>query len=178
METKDYWSLGISILALCVTVIWNLHNRKHTNGIAKQIRSEAFTLDDWKTKRSDVLRALRDLEASFDRLRVLTTGAHGKNALDDQIANEGRTLTLAFNALQRELERIAPTWVVIAYGDEKGGETDWDQIHTILDQARQLQDPDAMRAHLKGIEVCAKSISTKINGSLVQRTAELDPANT
>jgi hypothetical protein len=72
VDTKDFLTLGMSGLALATIVVWNILNRRHTDSVAKSIRSEAFTLDEWKSKRSEVLRTLRELEAGFDRLRSLT----------------------------------------------------------------------------------------------------------
>lgn len=177
METKDFITLGMSGVALLTTIVWNLHNRRHTDRVAREIRSETFTLDEWKSKRSEVLRTLRELEASFDRLRSLVTGAHQADALDKEVETEGRSLTSAFGALQRELDRIGPVWAEIAYGETQGGETDWDLVHAILDDVRSINDPDAKRARLAAVGVHGRSIAATINRQLTLRTAELDPAN-
>lgn len=178
MQIKDYLTLGFSILALVVTVLWNLHNRKYTNQVADRIRSDNFALDEWRSKRAEVLRNLREVEAIFDRLRVLISGAHTKANLDDEIETHGRSLIYAFSALLRELERINHTWLTIGYGKaDAAGETDWDHTNTILAEVRALNDPDDMRSRLSLLDARGKSIAAEVNAKLNERTAELDPAN-
>lgn len=163
------------MVALATTIVWNLLNRRHTDDTAKRIRGESFAFDEWKSKRSEVMRTLRELEANFDRLRALSSGGHSMEELLSEIAEEGRSLTIAHQALLRELDRVGDQWADFGYGAENGGERDWDQVHTILDDARQQNDADAARARLLLLEGHAQSISKTIIGELSIATAEHDP---
>jgi hypothetical protein len=175
VEPKDYLSVGLSFAALATTIIWNIANRRHTDRTATRIRGESFAFDEWKGRRAEVLRTLRELEAGFARLKALSKGAHQHKDLQDEIEKEGRALTVSHQALLSELDRANPGWSSFGYGVVSGGESDWDQVHTILDDARQQSEPSAMRARLALLDGNAKSISDVIIAELRVATAEHDP---
>lgn len=175
METKDLISIGLSGVALITTVVWNLLNRRHTDKVARQIRGEGFAFDEWKSQRAEILRTLRAFEDGFDRLRLLTGGAHSADELAIEIEKEGKALTSSHAALFRELERVDVSWGEFAYGADLNGERDWDLIHTLLDDARQQTDAGEMRLRLQQLQGHGSSIRTIVGAELRVKTSEHDP---
>ncbi|MEH3103701.1 MAG: hypothetical protein PGN12_07320 [Sphingomonas phyllosphaerae] len=176
METKDYISLGLSSAALITTIVWNIANRRHTDNVARQTRSDSFHLDEWKAKRSEIMKALREVEAGFARLHALTKGAHAPRELKEEISKEGRDLTIAHQALIRELERVDPAWGDLAYGNiDADGERDWDRVHTAIDGARQARSADLGRVALATLTQHAQSLRSGVEEELAIKTAEHNP---
>jgi hypothetical protein len=177
LTTKDVLALAIAGTSLLVTIVWNLQNRRHTDRVAKRLRSESFELDEWKSKRAEVLRTLRAFEDVARRLLVLATGAHQKDDLIKQINLEGPNLSFAHKSLIDELKRASddPDWSPLAYGVTVGGERDWDRLNQVLHDVGQLAEPDAMRTRLKDIEANVQSISRVVGDRIDERNLELRP---
>jgi hypothetical protein len=135
LTAKDIVMAVLAGSGLLVTIVWNLQNRWHTDRTARQIRADAFAFDEWKSHRTEILQALRTLEASSSRLIILAKGAHKRDALLEEITKEGLKLAEAHLGLLREMERArhVPDWGPLAYGKvDAQGESDWDRLNTIL----------------------------------------------
>jgi hypothetical protein len=177
MAWKDLFTVGIAVMSLIVTVVWNLQNRLHTDRVAKKIRSEGFAFDEWKENRSEILRALRDLEAAAEGISLLARGAHGKDDLLQEVNAEALALTRNQLRLLRELERASPLvdWTPLAYGSVLGGESDWDRLNTIVGDLSDLESADDIRQALLGIVPHVRGIAKLVNEEIRVKNSEHDP---
>lgn len=176
---KDALTIGIAVTSLIVTVLWNLHNRRHTDRVALKIRADAYETDRWKSQRDEVLRLLRKLEGAAARIVVLHKGAHSREDLLAEINKNLLAMTEAYMALYKELERCTYdcSWGPLAEGKIVDGESDWDRLNSILSEAGDLPAPEDIRLQLPLIDDHIRSIAVMVNGELRVRDAELDPAN-
>jgi hypothetical protein len=179
MTTKDVLTVGLALVSLIVTIGWNLQNRSHTNRIARQIRVDSYALDEWKELRSEVLRALRDLEEAAGAITVLSTGGHSRDELLAEINKEAFTLTRFQLRLTRELERASPPpepdWKPLAYGRVHEDESDWDRLNSVLADLADVADPDEIRKRLVEIGDHVRGIANLVNEQIRARNASHDP---
>lgn len=175
METKDYWSLGLSCSAIVITIIWNLLNRKYTNDTAKAVRGENFAYEEWKSKRGEVLKSLREFESGYRAFNALSHGADQPKELKTKIEECGRKLVDAHGSLMTELGRIGPNWEQFGYGVEVGGESDWDQINTALFLASKQPKSPEIRHAISSIRAFGLSITRTIQEEISIKTNEHDP---
>lgn len=165
----------MSVTALAITVLWNLQNRWHTDQVAKRIRGENFSLDEWKSQRAELLRALRSVENKFAELNLLSLSAFKPADLKKKIADTGKELTRKHILLQQELERVDASWVQYAYGADHQGESDWDCIHSVLGDIASSNDAAQIAAYVARILTHGRGVSASVNQQVRVRTAEHDP---
>lgn len=173
LTAKDIGTWVLSGGGILITVIWNLHNRRYTDRVARNLRRDTVAFDEWKTQRAELLRCIRQLEACGNRLLTLTKGAHDAAALTEKINDEGRVLVEAHGSLLAELDRTEwPQSASFAYGPSVAGETAWDRLNTLLAEATgDFPEAADMRNHLKGIPPLLAHISQGLNEKMKQVTA-------
>lgn len=169
----------IAGLSLVITVGWNFLNRRHTDQVAREIRSESFDLEQWKETRTEITRALREFEDAASGIGLLSRGGHSAEQLLTELDRENMKLAQKHVALTRELDRAAfqPSWVVYAYGGVVAGESDWDRLNSVLIDVTGLADADTIRRELKAVGDYAHEIAETINEIIRKRTRELHPAS-
>lgn len=176
IATKDIVGWSATVIGLIATYVWNFYNRAHTNRLAKELRRDAFQFDEWKAKRAALLSRLQDFEGAGARIFALTRGAHDVSGLRSEMAKLGLDLTMAHEALIRELKRTRSGWEGLAFGKSQGSESDWDSINTVLaDIAVDGDDASALRARLAAISPFIASIGELIVERIHAATAEHDP---
>ena len=176
IATKDIVGWSATGAGLIATYVWNFYNRAHTNRLGRELRRDAFKFDEWKAKRAALQSRLQDFEGAGTRISALTRGAHDVSGLRTEVAKLGLDLTMAHEALIRELKRTAPGWDALAFGRSQGSESDWDSINTVLaDVAVDGDDPSALRTRLAAISPFIASIGELIVERIHAATAEHDP---
>lgn len=177
VATKDIVTWVVTGIGLSLNFGWNLWNHRRTTGMANGLRKDAFDLDEWKSHRAAITSRLDDFENAGDRLLALTRGEHEALALLNELNSEGRILVSAHEALLRSLERYgSQNWALLAYGKSTNGESDWDQLNSILAGCSELgDDASTIRASLHPMKTHLRSIAGGITERITSQTEQHYP---